>query len=589
MRGVFLVMRTIEMLAVMVLLPALTGMAAAEPLVLVKDGKSEYRIVISRSATIEVRKAADELQSFIEQISGAELEIVDDTTQPVAKEIVLGNNRRLKAIRANIDFEKLGKEGFTIRTVGKRLVIAGGPCRGTIYGVYTFLEEQLGCRWYAVKCTYVPKKPDIAIQNLDITQVPRLGYRNLCHYEAWDVDWALRMKVDNVIQPKPMDDASKGTASGNGWCHMTFSYIHPDKYFKDHPEYFAMWNGKREPAQLCYSNPDVLKIVVQEIKQRIKEHPEFAYWDCSQMDNEKYCTCDKCKEGIDREGSPMGMQLTFVNKVAEQIPERKITSHAYWETFKPPKFIRPAKNVNIMVCYDWSPIEPLPSYYKAWVKIAPNRYFWHYVINAGNEVAPWPNLRMLQKQFKTIIDDGAKGVFVENACSKGSEFAELRGYLIAKLLWNPDIDAEAVIDDFLNGFYGPAAPHIRKYIDTMYDCVIATGAQLDTHHWCRHHAHDFLAPEMLAKYDAIFDDAQKAVANDPVLWLRVRHARMPLMVAALQTGYGSIDQRIDYCNTLMKLAKQFDMPSFSDGDLLQVDRYIGGIKADLEKQKAGQQ
>ena len=77
----------------------------------------------------------------------------------------------------NVDFKSLGPEGYVIRTVGERLVIAGGQLRGNMYGVYGFLEDHLGCRWFAPGVSRIPKSPRLAVGPIDDRQVPALEYR----------------------------------------------------------------------------------------------------------------------------------------------------------------------------------------------------------------------------------------------------------------------------------------------------------------------------------------------------------------------------------------------------------------------------
>jgi hypothetical protein len=253
----------------------------------------------------------------------------------------------------------------------------------------------------------------------------------------------------------------------------------------------------------------------------------------------------------------------------------------------PPKTLRPAKNVHIMFCYDWHGSEPYAGYLVGWSKIAPPElYAWHYVIPCHNMIAPWPNLRLLRGQMRNAVDSGIRGMFVEGIMNPGSEFAELRNYIIAKAMWNPDCDTEAAIDDFVNGYYGPAGPSIRKYIDTMYDSLVSTKDVLEGHSWCAQHAGTFLTPVLLAKYDTIFDEAEKAVADNRELLLRVQHSRMPLMHAELQLGYGDVDTRIALAERMFDIAKRSNTPFFWDFNNRPADQYRTEIMNGLQAEKA---
>ena len=120
-------------------------------LLLARGGKSDYQMVISRTASDMEKHAAEELQRFLAEISAAKLPIVTDDSPVTEHEIILGDNCHLQALNIPINFDELGDESFVLRTVEENLVIAGGRIRGTLYGVYTFLENYLGCRWFSSK------------------------------------------------------------------------------------------------------------------------------------------------------------------------------------------------------------------------------------------------------------------------------------------------------------------------------------------------------------------------------------------------------------------------------------------------------
>ena len=130
---------------VMGLLSLFALSASGANLILSQNGKSGYTIVIGAEASPSERHGAEELQNFLEQMSGARLPI---STEPRHKMVLVGNSAALETLNLEIPFQELGPEGFVLKTAGRHLVIAGGRLRGSMYGVYTFLEK-LGCRWFA--------------------------------------------------------------------------------------------------------------------------------------------------------------------------------------------------------------------------------------------------------------------------------------------------------------------------------------------------------------------------------------------------------------------------------------------------------
>ena len=52
---------------------------------------------------------------------------------------------------------------------------------------------------------------------------------------------------------------------------------------------------------------------------------------------------------------------------------------------------------------------------------------------------------------------------------------ELKDYIMAEMLFDPTLDPDILIAEFLDGYYGSAAPFIRSYMDTMHASVNETG------------------------------------------------------------------------------------------------------------------
>jgi len=101
------------------------------------------------------------------------------------------------------------------------------------------------------------------------------------------------------------------------WCHSFNQLVPPEEYYESHPEYFAEINGNRVPAQLCLTNPDVLRISIENLGKAIAEKPELKYWSVSQNDNVSYCQCENCQKLDQEYSSQMGSLLTYVNAVAD--------------------------------------------------------------------------------------------------------------------------------------------------------------------------------------------------------------------------------------------------------------------------------
>ncbi|HEX3072089.1 MAG TPA: DUF4838 domain-containing protein, partial [Ignavibacteriales bacterium] len=330
------------------------------------------------------------------------------------------------------------------------------------------------------------------------------------------------------------------------FVHTFQTLLPPEKYFKEHPEYFALRNGLRNPEEPCLSAPDVLRIMADELRARMKANPQAKIWSVSQNDNYSCCKCDMCRSLDSLEGSESASVINFVNKVAREFPDKIISTLAYQYSRKAPKTLKPEKNVNIMLCtiesYRTYPLEAdtSPGAFvkdlKDWSKLTNNIILWDYVVQFTNLICPFPNFHVLQPNLQLFAKYGAKMMFQQGAgtVNEGAEFRELRTYLISKLLWNPYINYDSVMNDFLSGYYGAAGKHIKEYIGVMKEGLIKSNGKLWIYSNPVDEMNDYLSPALMTEYNKIFDKAEEAVKNEPEYLERVKIARLPLKYAMLE-------------------------------------------------------
>ena len=321
-------------------------------------------------------------------------------------------------------------------------------------------------------------------------------------------------------------------------------FVPADTYLRSNPEYYAFRDGKRLPTQLCLTNEHVLRIVIEEVGSLLEQYPDADVISVSQDDNQQYCQCGNCKNINDREGSPAGSMIEFVNKVAEHFPDKTISTLAYQYTRKAPKQTKPRDNVLITLCSiecDRSaPIdekcEDFTSDLIAWGKLTDNIRIWDYTTQFTNFLAPFPNIYTLQPNIQLFAENNAKWIFEQHS-HHPSELFELRSYLTAKLLWNPSIDQDSLITDFLNGYYGAAAPLIQQYLTTIHE-ELANDDDffLFLYGDPSQGFGSFLRPELMQTYDRCFDEAELAVDGETVLLDRLNRARLSIDYAILEAA-----------------------------------------------------
>jgi hypothetical protein len=420
------------------------------------------------------------------------------------------------------------------------LILAGGRPRGTLYAVYTFLEEHIGCRWWSSQASTIPIKPTLRIGRLNIRYVPPLEYRETFWFDAFDGDWAVRNKSNG--NSERLDAKRGGKHTYEGFVHTFFPLIPPEKYFENHPEWFSEIGGKRihERAQLCLTNEEMRAELIKNLKVRLRNNPAATIASVSQNDWHGNCRCSKCAAIEIEEGSPAGLMLRFVNAVAEDIedefPNVAISTLAYQYTRKPPKITKPRPNVIVRLCsIECSFSKPLADERNkefrddivGWSKICNRLYIWDYTTNFRHYILPHPNLRVLGPNVKFFVNHSVKGIFEQGAyTSSGAEMAELRAWVLARLLWNPALDGQKLIDEFIAGYYGPAGPHIKDYLQITHDAVEASGDHLGCF---SEHTAKFLSFDTLSKGWERLKAAEAAVSDNPDLRFRVRVAQLPIM------------------------------------------------------------
>lgn len=534
---------------------------------LFKNGKSSYTIVVSKDASVSEKTAAKELQNYLKQISGASIVLTSTENLPAAK---LKKNKIFVGWNEGCGEKQPaeGDEGFTVASKGSNLYIYGGSLRGTMYGVYSFLEKEFGVKWYTPECTVVPKKADYKIPEINYSEVPAINYRFVQYHDAnRDAAWMAHNRNNSAWDAS---DNEFGGISAYWNAHTMGQFIPAGDYFEKHPEYFGVHAGNRIPyGQLCLTNPEVLKICIEKTKQAIRENPLYWVYSVSQNDNMLPCECDECKAMEEKYGGHAGLMVWFVNQVAdavrEEFPDKYIGTFAYQYTRQAPKDIAPRDNVVIRLCSiecDFShPIcsneanKPFMKDIEDWSKIAPHLFIWDYVVNFYQYIAPYPNFQSLAQNIKTFKDYNAIGIQEEaNYQSNGAAFSEMKSWVLSKLLWDPEQDTDALVNEFINAYYGPAAAKIREYYDLCLGQVkddTFMGFAFD-------HNHAIFTDEFVSKSFDVLQAAKKEVAGDQEFTDRVdRVVAQILFLKVMRNKEGAIaDGSRD---ELVRIIKKFDI------------------------------
>lgn len=221
-------------------------------------------IVVSNDASISEKTAARELSSYIRQISGAEIPVVDHFNKKGRNIFIRYNTEAMNFKNITIERREAKDEGNTSTGKGKNIFIIGGSVRGTMYGVYSFLEKFFGVRWYAPDCTKVPKMDKFIFKDFSYSEAHAIKY-GFVQYKCVENnhEWCAHNRNNELWD---VEANAHGGIEAYWRNHTLGHFIPTDKYFKDHPEYFSLRSGERMPySQLCLTNPNVLRICIKKL------------------------------------------------------------------------------------------------------------------------------------------------------------------------------------------------------------------------------------------------------------------------------------------------------------------------------------
>jgi len=530
-----------------------------QALEIANSGKSKYTIVIADSSSEAIKYSAEELSRFLCLVTGAKLPVISDKNLPGTCEIIIGNNNCSKDTDSYNDNRTLKGESYQIANIGSNITITGESDRGTLYGVYDFLERFCGVRWFMQNVSEINKIDRLEIpDNCNITYNPPFEYREAYIWEAFDGDWAARNRLNRNSKNGTLGEKHGGRVElVPGMFAHTFSKLVPaEKYFKNHPEYFSMIKGKRikEDTQLCCTNQDVIDLISDEVIKLFEQNPKAEIISVSQNDCGNYCCCPKCKALSEKEGSPAAPMLYLVNAVSEKIqkdcPGKKIETLAYQWSRKPPKTLRPGDNVIIRLCtieccFRHTLNDSTCAFNKEfaddlhkWGNISKHLWVWNYNTSFSYYLIPFPDLMTRGEDIKFLRDNHVTGIFQQDVYNTpNGELSPLSAYINARLLWNPDSNIEVIISEFLKGVYKEASEPIYDYIKLIHNSWQSPDSHLGI--WQGPDA-DYLSDSALASIDSLWNAAEKKVKNNADVLDRVKTARLSpeyaIIVNMLNTG-----------------------------------------------------
>jgi len=530
--------------------------SAAVAATLAENGTTAYVIAIPGEASAVDRFAAEELQTFLGASTGARFEIVTEDA-PRTQAIELGTTKARELVGEE-RVASLATEETVYVVRGDRVALVGGGQTGLAYGVYSFLERELGCRWFSrTGDNLVPKHPTLSLGDRMVTEKPELPYRGFCTMDiplakdSSDFLFLFRNRCNWICEnyTNVFCRALKGKLAPRMWvnlphCHSTFDYMPPDKYFKDHPDWYCEWTaGKRIPKQLCFANAEMRRELTKNFVAYVKKCGGKGFFDLSHQDDidNPLCYCAGCQVLEKRYGASGAPLFDYLQELApilkRECPEATIHFLAYHQkaTQHPPTGMKPFPG-NVVAIFaplddDFSKNLSHPNNRRTledirqWSKLL-NVWFWSYPIVYTSGMPPFGGLGRAADDYRLAREVGLNGAYCEHDVGTGcgAGFADMQAWILTQTFRDTKADWRRLRGDFAAYYYGAAAKDLVAYEEFLEQGREKMQGRLGF----LGETGEVFKEGDLAAWQSRFDAMERAVGNDPVYVQRLREARLPL-------------------------------------------------------------
>lgn len=531
--------------------------ASVESAVLVKDGASGYSIVLDESAGATDQLAARELSQHIKRSTGVEIPVVSGVRK--GKTVELGTPEAKAAVTAALGREPEEEEsGYVVK--GDKVFIGGGGQTGNAYGVYLFLEKELGCRWYMrTGEDVVPARKILEVKDCAVFEKPAIGYRMMLAANngrtglkgSGDLLFYFRNRINQIggnysNARDPFLKKAMVPRIRELWpqCHSFFIYLPKKKYFKKHPEWFSLLGGKRIDRHLCFSNPEMRAELTKNLLAHAESRGGKGFLDLSQDDaGGDMCQCEGCKAAKKKYGTPAGKFFEFLHElgpvVKKRFPELIIHTLAYHRdcTQIPPVGMKPFPD-NIAIVFAPIDDDQFKSVahpnnaltlqdFLGWVKLA-KVWLWDYPTLYHQ---PFGHLGRMADSIRKYHAEGLTGTYIEHDwhVDFGGGFADMQTWLFMRTFRDPSLDWRALRDEFCAAVYGAAADDMIAYNEELerqreaFKGVVSPFGRAD----CTY------TPADVVRWQKAFDGMERKVAGDEATVHRLREVRLLLDMQAL--------------------------------------------------------
>lgn len=457
----------------------------------VRNGRSDYKILLPEETDDVLEFAANELNYFLEETAGVTLEVVHDdgSASSENKYLSVGNTSLCEVNGVTVARDEFGEDGYVLKTEGNSVLMSGGGSLGSLNAAYDFIERNLGAHVYAEEEILIKPAEDIKLLDFDVTEIPDIERRAISSYQV----------TANQTHRRRLRFVSNSD-NWTYWTHSHFSLMPKDTYYETHKDWYSP-----DGTQLCLTNEEMTAQMIENVTTFLEDHPNDEYITIGQQDSNTFCTCPTCSEQV-LLYKESGVMIRFINKVARGVQAnldasgsgRKIrfATYAYQRTQSAPvsykngeyaaldESVIPDDNVAVLVaplsaCYCHSMFDPdcnatAKQTVEGWHALGTTIYMRLYTAQYAYYFMPFMGWSELAENYGDFAELNVRYIFdtaVGETVTPG--FQEMLAYVKSKLMWNTSLDIRALMDDFMRQYYKQAYEPMKEMF-MLYETQWAT-------------------------------------------------------------------------------------------------------------------
>jgi len=340
----------------------------------------------------------------------------------------------------------------------------------------------------------------------------------------------------NVNVPPQLQDKKYEQYTFWGAFHTFDQLLPAQEYYKEHPEYYAMYEGRRVPNQLCTSNTDVHVLVAESVREVLRKNHEVTAITLGPEDNRFFCQCPFCKALDEPDPAPDQIHsrrlFLFYKRVSELVHEAfpyVIIRFGAYDTYAAPpkdKGLLLPPNTFPLVCHfqqycnnhaiaapSCEPNARFRQVIAGWQNLAGDLFVYEYYYKVNWLDLPWPMVHAVREDIPWYKEHGVKGFYSQYHPDSAASLLNAR--VAAALVLDVHVDVDQLVKDFCQEMFGPAQEEMRAYFVTLEEAMLSSDLHIPHNGFALHHAPEVFSDEAMKRCDRLLAHAQTKADHTP--------------------------------------------------------------------------